>query len=178
MHSRRQPIFIAEQMLELQTPPWSIMLERAIIRALIPMKQDDDDTDGRLAMGMVKTLESPYCHPISKRTIWTTSRRSNIDTRRTVIRQYELHGFNYLRNGAVPIQSLHALHLHICDILLGPYHHHYSNANSQPSTYYASLILYPPRRSHFPMLVETRMFLNQRPEEITTFPNTRRLLVR
>ena len=49
---------------------------------------------------------------------------------------------------------------------------------SQPSTYHAILMLYPPRRSHFPRLVETRMFLNQSLVEITRFLNTKRRLLR
>jgi len=43
VHSRRQPIFIADQMFELQ--PSCIVLEIANIRAIILMKQDYDDTD-------------------------------------------------------------------------------------------------------------------------------------
>jgi len=45
MHCRRQPIFIADQMFELPTQPSSIVLEIANVRAIIMMKQDDNDTD-------------------------------------------------------------------------------------------------------------------------------------
>ena len=75
------------------------------------------------------------------------------------------------RNGAVPLLSLPALHFRS-----GPSHHHCSNAENQPSTNLASLTLY--RCSRFPRPVETRMFLNQRPVEITTFGNTKWLLLR
>ena len=44
MHCRRQPIFIANQMFELPTQLWSIVLEIANVRAIILMKQDKDDT--------------------------------------------------------------------------------------------------------------------------------------
>ena len=44
VHWRRQPIFIADQMFELPTQPSSIVLEIANVRAMICMKQDDDDT--------------------------------------------------------------------------------------------------------------------------------------
>jgi len=43
MHSRRQPLCIADQMFELQ--PWCIVLEIANVRAIIQMNQDDDNTD-------------------------------------------------------------------------------------------------------------------------------------
>ena len=43
VHLRRQPIFIADQMFELQ--PLCVVLEIANVRALIHMKQDADDTD-------------------------------------------------------------------------------------------------------------------------------------
>jgi len=41
-HSRRHPIFIADQMFQLQ--PLCNMLERANVRNIIHMKRDDDDT--------------------------------------------------------------------------------------------------------------------------------------
>jgi len=44
VHCRRQPIFIANQMFELPTQLWSIVLEIANVRAIILMKQDKDDT--------------------------------------------------------------------------------------------------------------------------------------
>ena len=75
---------------------------------------------GRSARTKVKTLGSPRCHPISKKTIWTTSRMSYIQTRRTIMRQFKLQGFHYQSNRAVQILSLHVLHFQICDIWLGP----------------------------------------------------------
>jgi len=130
----------------------------------------------RSAMTKVKTLESLPCHPISKKTIWTSGKRSFIKTRHAVIRQYGLHCFHCQRNGAVQILSLPALHLRICDIQPVRLDHHCSSAQSQSSTYHASLTLY--RHSRFPRPVATRMFLNERPVEITTFLNTKRLLLR
>jgi len=132
---------------------------------------------GSSARMRVKTLESPPCHPISKKTIWPTSRRSYIKTRRAVIRQYELQGRHGQRNGAVQILSLPALHFQICDIQPGPWHQHCSNAKSQPSTYHVSLTLY--RRSRFPRLVVITICLNTSlVVVITTFPNTKRLRLR
>jgi len=49
MHCRRQPIFIADQMFELPTQPSSIVLEIANVRAIIRMKQDDNDTDREIS---------------------------------------------------------------------------------------------------------------------------------
>jgi len=49
MHCRRQPIFIADQMFELPTQPSSIVLEIANVRAIILMKQDDNDTDREIS---------------------------------------------------------------------------------------------------------------------------------
>jgi hypothetical protein len=125
----------------------------------------------RSAMTKVKTLECQPCSPISKKMICTTGSRSFIWTRQAVIRQYELQGFHYKGKGAVPIQSLPALHFRS-----GPSHHHCSNPKRQPSTYHAGLTVY--RRFCFPRPEETRMFLNQRPVEITTFRNTKGLLPR
>jgi hypothetical protein len=45
LHRRRQAIFIADEMFELPTQPSSIVLEIANVRAIILMKQDDNDTD-------------------------------------------------------------------------------------------------------------------------------------
>lgn len=129
----------------------------------------------RSVITKVKTRESPPCHPISKKTISTASRRSNIQARHTAISHYELHWFHCQRNGAAQILSLQALHFVICDIQPGPEHHRCSNAKTKTSTYYASPTLYPLRHSRFPRLVDSRMFLNERPVEITLFPNTKRL---
>jgi len=49
MHCRRQPIFIGNQMFELPTQPLSIVLEIANVRAIILMKQDDNDTDREIS---------------------------------------------------------------------------------------------------------------------------------
>jgi hypothetical protein len=42
VHSRGQPIFIANEMFELQ--PWCIVLKIGNVRAIIHMKQDDNHT--------------------------------------------------------------------------------------------------------------------------------------
>jgi hypothetical protein len=49
VHCRRQPIFIANQMFELPTQHSSIVLEIANVRAIILMKQDDNDTDQEIS---------------------------------------------------------------------------------------------------------------------------------
>ena len=77
----------------------------------------------RSAMTKVKTLERPRCHPISKKAIWSTGRKSYIQTRRALIRQYTLQGFQCQRKGAVPILSFPTLHFQIYDIQSGPLHH-------------------------------------------------------
>jgi hypothetical protein len=45
MYSRRQPIFIPNQMFQLSNQLSSISLEIAIIQDIILIKKDDDDTD-------------------------------------------------------------------------------------------------------------------------------------
>jgi hypothetical protein len=48
-HCRRQPIIIPDEIIELPTQPSSIALEIANVRAIILMKQDDDDTDREIS---------------------------------------------------------------------------------------------------------------------------------
>jgi hypothetical protein len=49
VHYRRQPIIIANQMLEHPTQPSSIVLEIANVWAIILIKQHDDDTDREIS---------------------------------------------------------------------------------------------------------------------------------
>jgi len=49
VHCRRQPIFIADKMFQPPTQPSSIVLDRANLRAIIRMKQDDDNTDREIS---------------------------------------------------------------------------------------------------------------------------------
>jgi len=49
VHRRRQPIFIADQLFELPTQPSSIVLEIANVRAIMLMRQDDDDTNREIS---------------------------------------------------------------------------------------------------------------------------------
>jgi len=95
VHSWIQPIIIADQMFELPTQLSSIVLEIYLMSGLlcwwsrmmtIPI--------GRSAMTKVKSLQSRPCNLISKKMIWTTGRRSYIQTTCPVIRQYELRGFH------------------------------------------------------------------------------------
>jgi len=135
----------------------------------------------RSVMTNVRTPESLPYHPTSKKTIWIIIRRSFIWVRRAGINHYALQGFHCQRNGAVPILSLYALHIQIPEIYLRQWHHHCSNAKSQPSsTNFPSLTVHHPAGHWcFPTSrVETRIFHNPRPVVIRTFPNTKRLLLR
>jgi hypothetical protein len=49
MHCRRQPIFIPDQMFELPTQRSSIVLEIAIVRDIILMKEDDSNNDWEIS---------------------------------------------------------------------------------------------------------------------------------
>lgn len=129
-----------------------------------------------LAMTKAQTLESSPCHPVSKKTIWTTSGSSYIKMRHAVIRHYERQGFYLQRYREVRILSLPALHFHLCDIQLGLKHHHFSNAKSQSSSYYTRLTLYLPRHSQFSRLFEITVILNHTPVVITKCFNIKRLL--
>jgi hypothetical protein len=62
IHSRRQPIFIADQMIKHPTQPSSIVWKIANGHAMLVMKQDDDDT----ARGICKNIcEDPGESPLS-----------------------------------------------------------------------------------------------------------------
>jgi hypothetical protein len=78
MHCRRQPIFIANQMFEHPAQPSSIVLEIANARAMILMKQDDDDTDWEISNDDNEEPGQSTFHLISKKTIWTSSKISYI----------------------------------------------------------------------------------------------------
>jgi len=140
-HSRRRPIIIASWKFQLPTEQslpalfwrcpmsvlqfiWSRVLMRLIAQSVITN---------------VNTLESPLCLPISKKIIWTTNRRFYILARCTTIRYYKLQGIHYQRLRAMPILSVYALHFQICEIWLGPLHHHCANTRTQLSTYSSSL---------------------------------------
>jgi len=45
MHCRRKPIFVVDQMFELPTQLLGMLLEIANVWTIVPMRQDDDDTD-------------------------------------------------------------------------------------------------------------------------------------
>jgi len=128
----------------------------------------------------VRTLKSPRYHPTSKKTICITSRRCYFLARCTGTSLYKLQGLHCERNVDVPILLLHALCFQIPENHLGQWHHHCSNANSQPFTtiHPSPTMHHPPRRCHNPSLVETRMFHNPRPVQSRTFPNTKRLLLK
>jgi hypothetical protein len=136
-------------MFALPTHPLRIVLEIANVRAISSMMQDDNDTDRGISEN---EREDPGADTLSsniEKDDLETSKKSNINTRHIVIKQYKLQGFHRQSNGAVRILSLHALHFQICDIRLQPLHHHCSSTKSQPSIYYVGLMMYPPWPSHF-----------------------------
>ena len=116
VHSRRQPIIIANQMFELPTQPLSTVRRNQMSAQWILLSRMTTILIQRSLMLTVQTLASPPCPPISKTMICTTHRSSYIYTRRPVIRQNELQWFYWQRNGAMPILSSQALHFEICDI--------------------------------------------------------------
>jgi len=63
-------------MFELQ--PLCIVLEIANVRAIIHMKQDDDDTDREEISNDESEVLGESTLSSSKKTIWTTSKRSYI----------------------------------------------------------------------------------------------------
>ena len=72
------------------------------------------------------------------------------------------------------VLSFNALHFQIPKIQLRQCHHHCSHANSQPSsTPLLSLMVQPPRCSHYSSPLETRILHNQRPVDIRIFTNTK-----
>jgi len=135
----------------------------------------------RTVMTKARTPESLPYEQTTKKKIWIINKSSFIYLRCAGLSHYALQGFHCQRAGAGPILSLHALRCQIPEIYLPQWHHHCSNANSQPSlTNFPSLTVHHPARHWcFPTsLVETRIFHNPRPVVIRTFPNTKRLHLR
>jgi len=176
MHCQRQPIFIADQMFEHPTQPSSILLEMANVRAIICMKEDDHDTDGEISND---ESEDP-----GESTLSSDIEEDDVDIRQEVLHQHQVRRDKTIWTTRVPLpkKRSHSDTVIACAPL--PNLRHPAGAiappllkhKTQSSTYHASLTLY--RHSRFPRLVETRMFLNQRLVEITTFLNTKRLLLR
>jgi hypothetical protein len=129
-------------------------------------------------MSTVNTLESPPGHSMLLKTIWTTSSRFNHWIGHAVQGRCNQEGFHCQQNGAMPNLSLPAPYIHIGNIWPLPYQYQCTSTRSQPSIYYVSLTLYPPRGSRFPTHVETQHSLNSQPEEITNFLNIKWLLLR
>jgi len=120
VHSRRQPIFIADQMFELPTQSSSIMLEIGYVRTLILRKQDDDDTDQEISDG---DGEDP-----AESTLLLDIEEDDLDNQQEVLHLEQVRRGKRIRTttvplqtkGAAPIHSFHVLQFQICDIRPGP----------------------------------------------------------
>ena len=77
MHCRRQPIFIPDQMFELPTQPSRIVLEIANVRAIILMKQDDDDTN--------REISKNECEDLGESTLLSDIEEDNLDNQQEVL---------------------------------------------------------------------------------------------
>jgi hypothetical protein len=126
----------------------------------------------RSGMVKVETLESSPCLSISKKMFRTSSKRCYITTKWAEICLYKLQAIHSERNSALPIPLLCTLHIWICEILPRPLHHNCVNSRSHPWIYCPTQTLYTPMYSCCPTRKVHRMFHNQLPLEMTTFPNT------
>jgi hypothetical protein len=57
VYCRRQPTFIADHIIELPTPPSSIVVEIDNVWAIILIKQDDNDTDQEIRQNKNENLQ-------------------------------------------------------------------------------------------------------------------------
>jgi len=94
VHCRRQPIFIADQMFELPTQPFSIVLERANVRAIIMIKQDDNDTDQEISENESEDL--------GESTLSTDIEEDYLDNQQEVLHLDQAHGDKTIRTTRVP----------------------------------------------------------------------------
>jgi len=93
VHSRRQPIFIANQMFELQ--PSCIVLEIANVRAIIHTKQDDDDTDR-------EEISDDDIKHAEESTLSSDIEEDNLDTQQEVLHLDQVHRDKIIRTTWVP----------------------------------------------------------------------------
>jgi len=179
VHWRRQPIFIADQMFALPTQRSSIVLEIANVCAIILTKEDDDDTDWAISEN---EREVP-----GESTLSSDIEEDHLGNQQEVLHLDQPCRDKSIRATRVPLPkkrscadtdisytSLRTLR-HPAGALAPPM------LKCQKSTInilHESDVVPPPRRPHFPRLVESRIFLNQRLAEIPMFLNTKRLLVR
>jgi len=144
----------------------------AIVRATILRMQDDDDTN--------RQISNDVSDDIGESGLPSNIEDDDFDNRQEVLGLDDERCDKTIRTTGVPLTMKRSR----ADTVIvrtplparGRSHHHCSNANSQPSTYQASLTLY--RGSRYPRPVETRMFIKQRPVKINTFCNTKRLHLR
>ena len=94
MHCRRQPIFIPDQMFELPTQPSSIVLEIANVRAIILMKQDDDDTD--------REISENECEDLGESTLSSDIEEDDLDNQQEVLHLDQARRDKTIRTTRVP----------------------------------------------------------------------------
>jgi len=95
MHSWIQPFIIADQMFELPILLSSIVLEIANVRALILMKQDDDDTNCEISNDK---SEDP-----GESTLSCDIEEDDSDNRQDVRHLYQVHSEKIIRTTWVPL---------------------------------------------------------------------------
>jgi hypothetical protein len=94
VHYRRQPIFIANQMFEHPTQPSSIVLEIANIRAIILMKQDDDDVD--------REISNDESEDLGESTLSSDIEEDDLDIRQEVLHLDQARRDKTIRTTRVP----------------------------------------------------------------------------
>jgi len=94
MHCRRQPIFIPDQIFELPTQPSSIVLEIANVRAIILMKQDDNDTEREISENESKDH--------GESTLSSDIEEDDLDNQQEVLHQDQVRCDKTIRNTRVP----------------------------------------------------------------------------
>jgi len=176
--SRREPIFIADQMFEHSTQPSSMVLDIANVWAKILVKQDDDDPDQEISDDV---SEDPV-----ESTLSSDIKQNDLAKQQEVFHQDPAHCAKTFQMTKIPLPKKlsHADTVIVHTSL--PNQRHPDGVIAPPLlqrktqllTYYVNLTLYPPRRSRFPKLVETRVFFNWSLVEITMFLNITRLLLR
>jgi hypothetical protein len=141
------------------------------------MKQDDDDTDWAISKN--------ECEDLGKSTLSSDIDEDDLENQQEVLHLDKARCDKAIKTTRVPPPKKRSRADTVIARSSLPNLRHPARAmappllkrQSQPSTYHASLTLY--RRSRIPRLVETRRFLNKNPVVvITTFPNTKRLLLR
>jgi len=97
VHWRKQPIFIANQMVELPTQPSSMGSEIGIVRAIIPMLQDNDNSDWEISENETKDP--------GESTLSSDMKEDNLDKQQEVLHPNQTRHDQTIRNTRVPTQK-------------------------------------------------------------------------